>query len=81
MQISFIIVTWNCLRQIQHCLESLQDLKIPDSEIIVIDAASTEDTLTSGTPYYFTLEFTSVANIKFVQFGVGNSYLRALSMQ
>lgn len=44
MQISFVIVTWNCLEQIKKCLASLTALQIPDSEVIVVDASSHDGT-------------------------------------
>ncbi len=44
MKISFIIATWNCRRQIENCLRTLQALPIPDREIIVVDAGSHDGT-------------------------------------
>jgi len=44
LKISFVIVTWNCLRQIQECLRTLIELAVPESEIIVLDAASHDGT-------------------------------------
>ncbi len=42
--LSFVIVTWNCRRQIQNCLESLRQQGLDDYETIVIDQASNDGT-------------------------------------
>jgi GT2 family glycosyltransferase len=44
MRLSFIIATWNCLPQIRECLRTIEAMKIQDSEIIVVDAASKDGT-------------------------------------
>jgi len=42
--ISIVITTWNCRKQIENCLESLEQQHYRDHEIIVIDQASIDGT-------------------------------------
>ena len=44
LELSIIITTWNCRRQIEGCLESLGRQNYKDYEIIVIDQASRDGT-------------------------------------
>src|SRR2546422_1366746 len=45
MNLSVIIVTWNAKRIVRECLESLgNDTKDPNTEIIVVDNASSDGT-------------------------------------
>src|SRR6267143_877479 len=46
MNVSIIVVTWNAKRIVRECLESLsQYAEGPDTEIIVVDNASSDGTL------------------------------------
>ena len=42
--ISFVIVTWNCRKHIENCLNSLPTIGLPDYETIVVDADSHDGT-------------------------------------
>lgn len=44
MRLSIVIVTWNCLRQIRKCIESLEGVGLEDFETIVVDSNSYDGT-------------------------------------
>lgn len=44
MNLSIVIVTWNCLRQVRNCIESLNSIGLEDFETIVIDSNSDDGT-------------------------------------
>ena len=44
MKVSIIIISWNTHRLLQQCLKSIHDQGISDSEIIIVDNASTDGT-------------------------------------
>ena len=44
-EFSVIIVSWNVSQSLKHCIKSVLDTKYPDLEIIVVDNASTDDSV------------------------------------